>query len=220
MAKSNPRKCADLFAVVLFLALNLAMETNPAFSQEKVVPPVDSRPIQPETCAMIDDCQVPYEYLASEETDPYLVFGQPPIKRSDIRAAKRWPNVRSCLIREESIAKQPDISRIDWGRMKLPEDLDVCMFRIFSSINSVKSTKLWFTENGLADARIYVHKIGQQRYLQLRATNKPKETQFKFLGRFQQEPSFFLPQIYLESFSVRWTLDGRLYSTHFSSSSI
>jgi len=78
-------------------------------------------------CISDDDCKISYEYLSSEEIDPYLVSGESPVKKSDIRAAKKWPDARSCLVRVERDAENPDIAKIDWKQMRRAEDIEVCL---------------------------------------------------------------------------------------------
>ncbi|MEE9389043.1 MAG: hypothetical protein V3U96_10565 [Paracoccaceae bacterium] len=172
-----------------------------------------------DNCAADDGCKIPYKYLSTEETDPYLVSGNPPSKRADIKAAKRWPSARSCLIEEERNSESPNISKIDWGKMRLHEDVEVCMFRILSSINSVTISKQWFISIGLTDARIFVYELGSQRYLQISASNSPAESQIWYLGQRGLGSKFFKSQVYLESFVARWFLNGRLRLAAFGQSS-
>lgn len=90
----------------------------------------------------------PYKLLSSEESVPFLKHGKPPIKDEHKVAVKRWPGVRSCLVESERKKQKPDIRRIDWGQLYTVEEADVCLFRIFSSIGSMKGSIEWLLFHG------------------------------------------------------------------------
>ena len=60
------------------------------------------------------DPPIAYDHLSSEKTEPYLVRGKSPETGVDIRAARRWPDVRSCLMRSEHKAEKPDLRKMNW----------------------------------------------------------------------------------------------------------
>lgn len=100
------------------------------------------------------DPPITYDHLSDEKTDPYLVRGKPPVKGADKRAARRWPDVHSCLIRSERKAEKPDLRKMDWGKMRRKEDVEVCLFRIASSLRSPEAMRDWFVSQGMQQVRI------------------------------------------------------------------
>ncbi len=97
---------------------------------------------------------IPFDHLSSEETEPYLVSGKPPELKADIRAAKKWPDARSCLIKTEHEKEIPDLRLINWKKMKKETDIKVCMFRIANSLGTPGKVKSWLEAHGLK-ARIW-----------------------------------------------------------------
>lgn len=98
---------------------------------------------------------IAYDHLSDEKTDPFLVYGKPPVKRADRRlwadmqAVRRWPDVRSCLIRSERKAEKPDLRKMDWGKMRRKEDIEVCLFRVAASLQSQEAMRDWFVSQGM-----------------------------------------------------------------------
>jgi len=179
-------------------------------------------------CDPDNDCLIPYEYLASEETDPYLVLGKPPTIRADIRAAKRWPDVRSCLVRSERNAEQPDLTKINWKRMRRAEDIEVCMFRIFSSIRSETGLVNWFEVQDITwswfNIRDYKTLLpdGRDRAIlrRVETSTRPSESN-RFLVKDSLLPTPFLKWIVRsEKFFVTWFEDGRVFGTEYGQSNL
>jgi len=102
------------------------------------------------------DPPIAYGHLSDEKTDPYLVRGKLPEKGADVRAARRWPDVRSCLIRSERKAERPDLRKMDWGKMRREEDIEVCLFRIAASLRSPEAMRDWFVSQGMQRVRVSV----------------------------------------------------------------
>ncbi|MEO1159995.1 MAG: hypothetical protein AAFW74_05965, partial [Pseudomonadota bacterium] len=61
----------------------------------------------------------------------------------------RFPDTRSCLKSSESAKQQPDLLKFNWSSIWLPGDLEVCVFRIASSLGSIAATRAWFQHQGL-----------------------------------------------------------------------
>lgn len=95
------------------------------------------------------DPPIAYDHLSDEKTEPYLVWGKPPVKGADKRAARRWPDVRSCLMRSERKVENPDLRKMDWGKMRRDEDIEVCLFRIAASLRSPEAMRDWFVSQGM-----------------------------------------------------------------------
>ncbi|WP_371170777.1 hypothetical protein [Aliiroseovarius sp. 2305UL8-7] len=93
---------------------------------------------------------IPYDQLATEETDPLLVGGAPPVEGgSAIKLAKRYDNVRDCLERSERKAEVPDLRKFAWLKMRSYDVASVCLFRVFSSLGTPERSKLWLESQGL-----------------------------------------------------------------------
>ena len=103
---------------------------------------------------------IAYDYLSSEKTDPFRVHGKAPYKRADRslwadkRAVRRWPDVRSCLVRSERKAEKPDLRKMNWGKLRRKEDVEVCLFRIAASLRSPEAMRDWFISQGMQRVRI------------------------------------------------------------------
>ena len=93
---------------------------------------------------------IPYKQLATEESHPFLYYGSPPLAhRQDlITPVKKFPDVRSCLVRSEHRSEVPDLRKLDWKRMHKTEDVNVCFFRIFTSIGNAIGSLRWINEQG------------------------------------------------------------------------
>ena len=168
----------------------------------------------PSFCETAGDCEIPYQYLSSEETDPYLVSGEPPNKRADVRAAARWPDARSCLVREERIAEKPDIAKIDWKRMRREEDIEVCMFRIAASLDGPERMADWFRAQGMSNSTVKKYEADEANLAYAEAFNFFHESQRSYLATWSAvSRSLRISTMFNESFNAVWMADGRLTST-------
>jgi len=155
---------------------------------------------------------IPYNHLSSEETEPYMVRGKTPDRKADIRAAKKWPDARSCLIRSELKQKYPDLRKINWRKMRMDTDIEVCMFRIFNSLGTPELNKHWFMKQGLSPDIVNVHNEYVQTWVSVQGTRKSPK-----LGGSLVPPkgirSLVLGSIsWSESFSASWDKTGKLIS--------
>lgn len=106
-----------------------------------------------EQCSDTEVCPIPYVRLAKQETEPFLFLGKVvnenhPRHEDYDRALRRFPDVRSCLTEDERNKPQPDLREIDWDEMRNVRDVDVCVFRIASSIQDVDRIKNWLRHQG------------------------------------------------------------------------
>ena len=211
--------CAVCAVTLLLAGTGLAQEQQDASPSELE----NTDPCTPE-----DDCRIPYEYLSSEQTDPYLVSGQPPTIWADVRAAKRWPNVRSCLERGERNAEKPNLVKIDWNRMRRAEDIEVCMFRIFSSIRTETGLVHWFESQDITWSWFNVRDFktllpgGRNRVIlrRVEASTRPSDSN-RFLVKDSIMPKLFLRWIVRsEKFFVTWSEDGRVFDTEYGQSNL
>lgn len=101
-----------------------------------------------EQCLEPEICPIPYVRLAKQETEPFLFLGKVvdedhPRSGDYKRALRRFPDVRSCLVEKEREKPKPDLRQIDWDKIRNIKDIDVCVFRIASSIEDIENIKLW-----------------------------------------------------------------------------
>ncbi len=101
-----------------------------------------------EQCLDPEICPIPYVRLAKQETEPFLFLGKVvdinhPRYSDYKRALRSFPDVRSCLTEEERGKSQPDLRQMDWGAVSNIRDIDVCVFRIASSIEDVETIRIW-----------------------------------------------------------------------------
>jgi hypothetical protein len=106
-----------------------------------------------EQCLDPETCPIPYVRLAKQETEPFLFLGKVvdkdhPRYGDYKRALRRFPDVRSCLTKEEREKPQPDLRQIDWDAVRNIKDIDVCVFRIASSIEDVEAIRAWLRYHG------------------------------------------------------------------------
>ena len=99
-------------------------------------------------CNSESDCRLEYEYLATQETDPFLFAGnlmnaEQPRWNQYRRALRRFPDVRDCLVPEERNKPEPNLLHIDWSRVGMDREFEVCLFRIGRSLGSVDRMIDW-----------------------------------------------------------------------------
>ncbi len=106
-----------------------------------------------EQCLDPEICPIPYVRLAKQETEPFLFQGKVvdvnhPWYNDYSKALRRFPDVRSCLTTDERENPQPDLRQIDWGAIHNILEINVCVFRVASSIEDVETIKLWLLYHG------------------------------------------------------------------------
>jgi len=105
-------------------------------------------------CRSTNSCTIEYDYLSNQEIDPFLFYGkvvdrEHPQWREYRRSLSRYSDVRDCLIPSEAKRQTPNLILIDWKKMRSEEVIEVCMFRIFSSLESPADAKQWLEIQGL-----------------------------------------------------------------------
>jgi len=162
---------------------------------------------------------IPYNHLSSEKTEPYLISEKSPNLSVDRRAAKNWPDVRSCLVRSERQKDKPDLRKFNWGKMRKDADIRVCLFRISASLGTPEKTKQWLESVGLTSS-LYIRtdgsdagKIvvtGSKRLMGYNDITKWSHTYVPSTG-ISGWITGFIGQA--EVFSVRWDKDGKIIQT-------
>lgn len=96
---------------------------------------------------------IPFKRLSDEKHFPFLQFGSPPRKELSsydnyAKSISRYPDIRSCLENSEKKETSPDLGKFDWKAMENEFDVEVCMFRLLSSIANVERSKKWLELQG------------------------------------------------------------------------
>ncbi len=101
-----------------------------------------------EQCLDPQACPIPYVRLAKQETEPFMFNGKivdedhPRFDQYE-RALRQFPDVRSCLKRAECDKTQLDLRMINWAIISSIEKIDVCVFRVASSISEQAIIAQW-----------------------------------------------------------------------------
>ena len=101
-------------------------------------------------CRGSGSCKIEYDFLASQETNPFLFIGkvvnrEHPQWGNYRRAIRKYSGVRECLVPEEQLKEEPNLLLIDWDRVGLGRSGEVCLFRIGSSLGSADNMMSWLT---------------------------------------------------------------------------
>ena len=96
------------------------------------------------------DFLIPREDLSTQGTDPFLFVG--PVM-DDTRprwdefedALERFPTTSSCLLPEEQGKEVQDVLAFDWQAMSELHEMEICMFRVFRSLDDPKRVEQWLT---------------------------------------------------------------------------
>jgi len=89
-----------------------------------------------------------YQYLSSEDTRPF-VKGNADYNLSVI---KEYPTVQSCLIPSEQTTNTPDLRLINWDKITTIPELEVCLWRIFSSLKYPEPVLEWLDFHKAVDS--------------------------------------------------------------------
>jgi hypothetical protein len=145
-AFARMRRPRTILASALLASAMLATAVG-ALSVAGAAPAAAQEP-EAEQCLNPQVCPIPYMRLSKQETEPFLFYddvvdANHPWAYDYGAAIRRFPDVRSCLIEKERNKPQPDLRQIDWVAIDNIREIEVCVFRIASSIDDVESVKLW-----------------------------------------------------------------------------
>lgn len=89
---------------------------------------------------------IPYKQLVTETSHPSSVENPAPgyPKPEKNAAVNKFPTTRGCLIESEQKAETPDLRLIDWKTIRTRSELNVCLTRIFKSLDDFQSIKSWW----------------------------------------------------------------------------
>ncbi len=180
-------------------------------------------------CRSTNNCTIEYDHLANQETDPFLFNGkvmdrEHPRWRKYRRSLLRYSDVRDCLIRSEAKRESPNLTLIDWTKMRSEEIIEVCMFRVFSSLGAPAAAKQWLEIQGLQNVMLKVRsgsvvrdgRRSQRIITSVSAGNLLSET-----GECYQSGGFISSILCAklvrgETFSASWNEHEQLWNTGYS----
>lgn len=112
-----------------------------------------SAEVPAEQCLDSALCPVSYVRLSTQKAKPYLHQGS--VMKSNHgqyfsyrRAIRKFPDVLTCLQKEQRTKKYPDLRYIDWGAIGSNYEAEVCIFRIMSSIQNAELSRKLFSAIG------------------------------------------------------------------------
>ena len=86
---------------------------------------------------------LPYKQLATDETHSIIDVFPGELSPEKMKAVVAFPGVRDCLIDSEKAATEPDLRLINWRVIKKHAVLDVCLMRIFQSLEDYMMIRDW-----------------------------------------------------------------------------
>lgn len=158
---------------------------------------------------------IPYDRLANEATDPHYLSNRRRVHEDWLAAIARYPDVRDCLEPDERTAKRPDLRRFDWAGLRGRKDLDICLYRVFSSLGTRERSTIWLESQGFRTSEFAVGGgiVVNGRY-------SPRDDHVLLPGGTVLARWVTAHIIYGEVASVRWAEDGRLLRAGFMSNSL
>jgi hypothetical protein len=145
----NKVNCGSTLLKSAILAASLAvLPGTGAMAASDAAPKIDQ-------CLDPEICPIPNVRLAKQESEPFLFQGKEvnvnyPWYSGYKKVLRRFPDVRSCLTTDEREKPQPDLRLIDWGAIGNTREIDVCVFRIASSIEDIKTIQFWLRHHGFS----------------------------------------------------------------------
>lgn len=151
--------------------------TNPVAAETTTSPPLGNKGI--EIDAPTRDFLIPIGQLTTQADRPYMVLGtvidgaQPRWEKTK-KYIKRYPTAAQCLKQEEQSKPVVDLRNIDWRGPEGFVGLEVCLFRIMTSLKSVEEMYAWFTYHGFKISPVsryrseFAH-VGRDAYLPVKS---------------------------------------------------
>lgn len=89
---------------------------------------------------------IPYVALTTETSHPLLerfTLEYPKSEARVVATINRLSSAQECLIESEKNADEPDLRLIDWKAITSQFEFDVCLTRIFQSLEDLEAIKSW-----------------------------------------------------------------------------
>lgn len=90
---------------------------------------------------LANEQSIPFQFLARTVSDENVA-------RKYGASVSRFPSVQSCLIKTERGKIHPDLTMVDWSKIRSTQDADVCFFRVASSYNNIDTFRAWLEFHG------------------------------------------------------------------------
>ncbi|MEW2917200.1 hypothetical protein AB1A64_09010 [Ruegeria sp. ANG10] len=102
-----------------------------------------------EHCQTSETCTIEYDHLSNQEDEPYLFLGyvmEPEQARWEQfrEAIQTYPDVKSCLLKDEQNKEVPNLLKFDWARVGTGDGAAVCVFRVTRSLGDPDRIQNWF----------------------------------------------------------------------------
>ncbi|WP_129422406.1 hypothetical protein [Rhizobium leguminosarum] len=96
---------------------------------------------------------------SAESEFPFAIYGRPASTLVEgggryNPSIRKYPDASACLVETERTNAHPDLTRVNWDSMDLTTDVDVCVFRILTSIGHIGEGRRWFETQGFQLSRI------------------------------------------------------------------
>lgn len=126
-------------------------------------------------------CNYQLAYESSQSQNPFLFYSKivdsdHPLYRDYSDALGRFDAVGDCWMKMNHELLGNPVRNFDWSRMKTPEELEVCFFRLFNSFHNRKKTMAWLTEAGFEIA------IRKEQKANMAEDKNPRKTVFSING--------------------------------------
>ncbi|SLN55696.1 hypothetical protein PEL8287_02978 [Roseovarius litorisediminis] len=101
-------------------------------------------------CRATNRCTLEYDYLANQETDPFLFNGREinekhPRWHQFQEAVEEYTHTRQCLVPTEQGKDKPNLLLLDEHAIGTGRGAEVCIYRIMRSLNDVNRIEAWLT---------------------------------------------------------------------------
>jgi len=84
-----------------------------------------------------------YQHLTTESSHPYARGKPALLDEYRLEASKAYPTVRDYLVKSERFSDNPDLRLIDWKNIRKRPELEICLWRIFSSLEDFNVIMKW-----------------------------------------------------------------------------
>ena len=89
-----------------------------------------------------------YNVLSNEDTYPFKPHQNFDDARNPI--IEKYFDPRSCLVKSQRKADVLDLRLIDWNKFRSYHEVEVCLWRIFSSFENTEDTQTWLEFHGFS----------------------------------------------------------------------
>ena len=132
--------------LLLFFLIYLALAFGEASAQQS-----DTTYL---VCPTESSCSFMTSGVSNQDSNPFLFYGKVvdqdhPRYNDFLKSFRKFPSATQCW--KNTSDTNPNISTsfdFDWSKIRSSEDLEVCLFHLFSSFSDVQVVKRWMTNAG------------------------------------------------------------------------